>query len=79
MLRMIHDDLAATPGIAPRAGPAQSESDEGSRLTNGRPGDGLPKVLDAAQERWRKVNAPRLVALVMAGATLHRRSATGKE
>ncbi len=26
------------------------------------------KLLDAAQERWRKVNAPHLVALVRAGA-----------
>jgi len=27
------------------------------------------KLLDAASERWRKVNAPHLVALVRAGAT----------
>lgn len=27
------------------------------------------KLLEAAQDRWRKVNAPHLVALVRAGAT----------
>ena len=27
------------------------------------------KLIEAAQERWRKVNAPELVALVRAGAT----------
>ena len=29
------------------------------------------KLLDAAQARWRKVNAPELVALVRAGAVFH--------
>jgi len=28
------------------------------------------KLIDAAQERWRAVNAPHLVALVRAGAAL---------
>jgi putative transposase len=27
------------------------------------------KLIEAAQDRWRKVNAPELVALVRAGAT----------
>jgi hypothetical protein len=27
------------------------------------------KLLEAAQQRWRRVNAPHLVALVRAGAT----------
>lgn len=27
------------------------------------------KLLEAAQDRWRKINAPQLVALVRAGAT----------
>jgi transposase-like protein len=30
------------------------------------------KLIDAAQARWRKVNAPELVALVRAGATFHK-------
>ncbi len=30
------------------------------------------KLIEAAQERWRAVNAPRLVALVRAGARLER-------
>jgi hypothetical protein len=30
------------------------------------------KLIDAPQTRWRAVNAPHLVALVRAGATLHR-------
>jgi hypothetical protein len=29
------------------------------------------KLLDAAQHRWRRVNAPELVALVRAGATFN--------
>jgi hypothetical protein len=27
------------------------------------------KLIEAAQDRWRKINAPELVALVRAGAT----------
>lgn len=30
------------------------------------------KLVDAAQARWRAVNAPRLVALVRAGAVFHK-------
>ncbi len=30
------------------------------------------KLIDAAQARWRAVNAPHLVALVRAGAVFHR-------
>jgi putative transposase len=30
------------------------------------------KLIDAAQARWRAVNAPHLVALVRAGATFHK-------
>jgi putative transposase len=30
------------------------------------------KLIDAAQARWRVVNAPRLVALVRAGAVFHK-------
>jgi len=30
------------------------------------------KLIDAAQARWRVVNAPHLVALVRAGAVLHK-------
>jgi transposase-like protein len=30
------------------------------------------KLIDAAQDRWRKVNGPELVALVRAGATFHK-------
>jgi len=30
------------------------------------------KLIEAAQSRWRSVNAPHLVALVRAGATFHR-------
>ena len=30
------------------------------------------KLLEAAQERWRSVNAPNLVALVRAGATFEK-------
>ncbi|BDU00104.1 hypothetical protein IFM12276_31320 [Nocardia sputorum] len=30
------------------------------------------KLIEAAQARWRKVNAPELVALVRAGALFHR-------
>ena len=30
------------------------------------------KLIEAAQTRWRAVNAPRLVALVRAGATFHK-------
>ena len=30
------------------------------------------KLIDAAQTRWRAVNAPHLVALVRAGATFHK-------
>ncbi len=29
------------------------------------------KLVEAAQSRWRAVNAPHLVALVRAGATFH--------
>jgi len=29
------------------------------------------KLIEAAQARWRAVNAPQLVALVRAGATFH--------
>lgn len=29
------------------------------------------KLIEAAQTRWRSVNAPHLVALVRAGATFH--------
>ncbi len=29
------------------------------------------KLIEAAQRRWRSVNAPLLVALVRAGATIH--------
>ena len=29
------------------------------------------KLIEAAQSRWRAVNAPHLVALVRAGATFH--------
>ena len=31
------------------------------------------KLIDAAQARWRAVNAPHLVALVRAGAVFHER------
>jgi hypothetical protein len=30
------------------------------------------KLIEAAQSRWRKVNAPELVALVRAGAVFHK-------
>jgi hypothetical protein len=30
------------------------------------------KLIDAAQTRWRAVNAPHLVALVRAGAVFHK-------
>ena len=30
------------------------------------------KLIEAAQSRWRAVNAPHLVALVRAGATFHK-------
>jgi putative transposase len=30
------------------------------------------KLIEAAQARWRKVNAPELVALVWAGAIFHK-------
>ena len=30
------------------------------------------KLIEAAQDRWRAVNAPHLVALVRAGATFHK-------
>ena len=30
------------------------------------------KLIEAAQDRWRAVNAPNLVALVRAGATFHK-------
>jgi putative transposase len=30
------------------------------------------KLLQAAQDRWRAVNGPHLVALVQAGATFHK-------
>jgi hypothetical protein len=30
------------------------------------------KLIEAAQTRWRKVNAPELVALVRAGAVFHK-------
>ena len=30
------------------------------------------KLLEAAQDRWRAVNGPHLVALVRAGATFHK-------
>jgi putative transposase len=30
------------------------------------------KLIDAAQARWRVVNAPRLAALIRAGATFHK-------
>ena len=30
------------------------------------------KLIDAAQARWRAVNAPHLVALVSAGAVFHK-------
>ena len=30
------------------------------------------KLIDAAQARWRAVNAPHLVALVRAGASFHK-------
>jgi hypothetical protein len=30
------------------------------------------KLIDAAQARWRSVNAPHLVALVRAGAVFHK-------
>jgi putative transposase len=30
------------------------------------------KLIDAAQARWRALNAPHLVALVRAGATFHK-------
>ena len=37
------------------------------RLARGRPGDGV-QAREAAQARWRAVNAPHRVALVRAGA-----------
>jgi hypothetical protein len=30
------------------------------------------KLIEAAQDRWRKVNAPELIALVRAGATFRK-------
>jgi hypothetical protein len=30
------------------------------------------KLIEAAQQRWRSVNAPHLAALVRAGATFHK-------
>lgn len=30
------------------------------------------KLIDAAQARWRKINAPELVALVRVGAIFHK-------
>ena len=38
------------------------------RLARGRPGDGAFKLVEAAQDRGRAVNAPHLVALVRAGS-----------
>jgi putative transposase len=36
------------------------------------------KLIESAQDRWRAVNAPHLVALVRAGATFHQRK-TGRK
>jgi putative transposase len=37
------------------------------------------KLIEAAQDRWRRVNAPHLVALVRAGAQFHHGKLTGRE
>jgi len=70
------------PGKAPRPGPSGSRVTPGRRgrhqpcqLTPGQPPptltDGSFRLIEAAQQRWRAVNAPHLVALVRAGATFH--------
>ena len=37
------------------------------------------KLVEAAQQRWRAVNAPHLVALVRAGATFHKSKLVERE
>lgn len=47
------------------------QGDEAAGVAGGRNGDGL-QLIEAAQSRWRVVNAPHLVALVRAGALFHK-------
>jgi hypothetical protein len=47
--------------------PAANQGDQGPRVQGAGPGDGF-KLLESAQQRWRAVNGPHLVALVRAGA-----------
>ena len=50
-----------------RDGMASDQDHQGSRLTAA--GLAMPfKLIESAQDRWRAVNAPHLVALVRAGA-----------
>ena len=71
-------DLAARSTVAPTRAP--------SRLHQGRQGPwfaggGLAmafKLIEAAQGRWRAVNAPHLVALVRAGATFNSGKLVGR-
>jgi len=54
-------------GVDLRDRPASHEGHQGARLEGGRAGDAF-KLIEAAQARWRAVNAPHLVVLVRAGA-----------
>ena len=47
---------------------APTARDQGGRLLHRRPDDGVQAAHDAAQQRWRRLNAPHLVAQVRAGA-----------
>ena len=51
-----------------RDGQAPDQGHQGPGLAGRGPGDGF-KLIESAQDRWRCVNAPHLVALVRAGAT----------
>jgi hypothetical protein len=67
---MLTAELVGVPGcgLDGHHRPAPAASHSGTRLACGLHRDGLGELIESAQSRWRAVNAPRLVALVRAGA-----------
>jgi putative transposase len=61
--------LRTTNRVNFRHRPAQNEGDQGFRLAGSRLAMAF-KLIQAAQDHWRMVNTPHLVALVRAGATV---------
>lgn len=50
----------------------EEQGHQGAGLAGGRARDGAFKLIEAAEARWRAVNAPHLVALVRAGAVFEK-------